>query len=59
MLCVPHDEPAVQLVQFDALERLVKVLKVPAGHGSAALAPSGQYEPGGQSSTLVEPADSC
>ena len=47
--------PTVQLVHCEASERLVASLKVPAGQGSAALAPLGQKEPWSQASQLVSP----
>ena len=42
---VEHDEPAGQSVHSPADVRLVELEYEPASHGSAALAPAGQYEP--------------
>ena len=45
-LPVGAKEPTVVSVQSPTLLRLVKLEYEPSAHGSAALAPSGQYAPG-------------
>ena len=50
--------PAGQGLHPSLLCSPVWLLNSPAGHGSAAAAPSAQYEPGGQASHAVLPA-SC
>ena len=50
--------PAVQLVQSDAAVRLVALEKVDAGQGSAAAAPSAQYDPARHCLQLVCPGSS-
>ena len=47
--------PSVQLVHCEALARVVAEVKVPAGQGSAADAPSGQNEPWSHASQLAWP----
>ena len=55
MLPVLQLWPSVQLVHWLASERLVESVKVPAGQGSAALAPAGQKEPLAQTLQLTRP----
>ena len=56
MLPVGAKWPAVVSVHPLRLVRLVALEYEPFLHGSAALAPSGQYEPGSQATHVCSPA---
>lgn len=54
-LPVLHELPVGQPVHSEAADRLVELEYEPAGHGSGADAPSGQYDPASHATQPVEP----